>query len=90
MHENPTKQTFGLQNQEREAWEATCVRFAYHPTANINRCMYIKAGRIVLEGLREREGKKKITLKISLKSGNHALPQDWRGLGWLREEVLTS
>lgn len=69
MHENPTKQTFGLQNQEREAWEATCVRFAYHPTANINRCMYIKAGRIVLEGLREREGEKKNHIKNLIKIG---------------------
>lgn len=72
MHENPTKQTFGLQNQEREAWEAktsTCVRFAYHPTANIKLCMYIKEGRIVLEGLREREGKKKNHIKNLIKIG---------------------
>lgn len=73
---------------------SACAHLARCPSANINHCMYTKEGRIVLEGLRkserEREREKKITLKISLKWGNHALPQDWRGLGVLGEEVLTS
>lgn len=67
----------GLHNQKKEEWEArtsTCVLFAYHQIANINHCLYIRESWIVLQGL-----KKKITLKISLKSGNHALPQDKGG-----------
>lgn len=41
---------------------------------SVNHCARARAGTV------ERGKKKKITLKISLKSGNHALPQEFGGV----------